>query len=314
MPNGTRAEALIVGAGGQDAQFLTRAIISRGQNVLNLSKNQLKLNSLIIEEFEKIEYKSLEENIKNYSVDFVYFTAANSYSAGQRNTNFDSNYDEKNKIVEQLLVECLAAIQSSGRKIKLIYFSSALRFGELKSIINEKSVSNPLEPYGEHKIVCEEIIHEHVRHNSNIEFLIPYFFNHTSHLSKPSFLFKKISSAVLNHDKAWLLDQLSVTKKNPSYIDIGSAKEYMEVLISLAKSEHQGSFIFSTGITFPISYFFQAGLNLVTGKNLEELYLEGKVPFTADNSKLMSTLNLSSHSFSYGLTLLEEVLCNESSK
>lgn len=314
MTNGTRAEALIVGAGGQDAQFLTRAIISRGQKVLNLSKNQLKLNNLIIEEFEKIENKSLEENLKNYSVDFVYFTAANSYSAGQRNTKFDSNYDEKNKMVENLLVECLKAIQNTGRKIKVVYFSSALRFGELLTTIDENSQPNPIEPYGEHKIICEKIVHEYVENNSNIEFLIPYLFNHTSNLSKDNFLLKKISTAVENQDSTWLLQEFLATKDSSNFIDIGSAKEYMDVLIELAKSRNQGSYIFSTGVTLPVSYFFQAGLNLLAGKNSQELFIEKENPFMADNSKLRTTLNLPENTFTYGSKLLEKMLIERSNR
>jgi GDP-D-mannose dehydratase len=314
VTDGTRAEALIVGGGGQDAQFLTRAINARGEKVVNLSKNQLMLNDSVISELEKVDSVLLEKILENYSPDFVYFTAANSYPAGQRSIKFDSEYVRKNDIVEKLLTECLTAIQNTGRKIKLVYFSSALRFGEMFSTIDEKSIPNPVEPYGEHKLNCENIVHEYVGRNSNIEFLIPYFFNHTSNLSKETFLLKKISSAVQNHDKTWLLTEYFAAKNNSNYIDIGSAKEYMDTLLELTKSKNQGSYVFSTGITLPVSYFFQAGLKLLDEDNSFEPCMDKQVPFTADNSKLRATLKLPENAFMHGSKLLEEILIKELAK
>lgn len=308
MTDSTRAEALIVGSEGQDAQFLASTINRLGLNVLKLSKNQLSFNERRILEFQKVDQKVLEQKIRHNAVNQIYFTAANSFPAGKRNAHYDSNFDKKNSAIEKLLEVCLEAAQNSGRKIKFVYFTSALRFGDMRSIVDENSNTNPNEPYGDHKIKCENTVQAFTQNNSNIEYLIPILFNHTSHLSKPSFLLKKVTSAIRNRDSTWLLQQLSIEENNATYIDIGSAREYMETLIALAKSKQQGLFIFSTGITLPVSFFFQAGLKIIEDVSYQEIPHKTEAPYTADYSKLRSVLKLPIGHFSYGLAILENLL------
>ena len=96
MTDSTRAEALIVGSEGQDAQFLASAINRRGLNVLKLSKSGLSLNERKMLDIQKVDQKVLEQKIEHSAVNQIYFTAANSFPAGKRNTQYDSNFNEKN--------------------------------------------------------------------------------------------------------------------------------------------------------------------------------------------------------------------------
>lgn len=308
MTDSTRAEALIVGSEGQDAQFLASAINRRGLNVLKLSKSGLSLNDRKMLDIQKVDQKVLEQKIEHSAVNQIYFTAANSFPAGKRNTQYDSNFNEKNFAIEKLLEDCLESAQNSGRKIKFVYFSSALRFGDLQSTLDENSITSPVEPYGIHKIKCESIVQTFAESNSNLEYVIPILFNHTSHLSKPNFLLKKITSAIRNNDAPWLRQQLLIEEENPTYIDIGCAREYMETLVVLAQSKEQGLFVFSTGVTIPISFFFQAGLKIIEGINDYESPHTTKAPYTADYGKLRAALKLPSGHFSYGFDILESIL------
>ena len=165
---------LVIGSSGQVGEFLVKAIAKNNEEVIGTFHNRSLIDikgytdKTLPGKLFKLDitnYKDVERIILEVNPDVVYIPAAN--------TNVDYcelNEDETDKVNRNGIINIVDAINNLRLKNKskkeplLIFYSTDYVFDGKVGLYTEKSLTNPLNVYGNQKLFCEEFIQTHSKH------------------------------------------------------------------------------------------------------------------------------------------------------
>jgi dTDP-glucose 4,6-dehydratase/UDP-glucose 4-epimerase len=137
------------------------------------------IGSHCISHFSELGYKTIgcdvhqveEENYINIkSIDLNQLFADHQFdfcinAAGSAHVNYSFEFPEKDfELNVSLVIKLLGAIKNNSPKCKFVNFSSAAVYGNPSFLpVIENSQTNPLSPYGYHKLLSENLLLEYCR-------------------------------------------------------------------------------------------------------------------------------------------------------
>lgn len=245
---------LITGISGQDGAYLANNLVKNNQ-VFGITRNKsndnlwklldLKiLKKIKIFEIDILNSKNLDKFLLKYNFDEVYNLAG--YSSVQKSIKEDklTNY------VNIISLFNILNFYRKDKKIKIFHSLSSEIFGKVsQSPQNEKTVLNPVTPYGFSKKINFLTLKEY-RKFYNLKIYSAIFYNHNSKFSSKDFVLNKIANAFKKFKKneKYILKLGNINVKR----DWGCAKEYMEGIIKIMASKKPDDYIVATGSLFSI--------------------------------------------------------------
>jgi len=240
--------ALILGATGQDGQFLADFLLSKNYEVLGVSRsnNPFKENPLFLRRpaFKSVDISNatvLKNVLDDFNPDEIYNLAGE--SSVSRSFKQPSETVESNVVgVVNLLTTVLQ--NPNLRHTRVFQASSAEMFGSSSAQLNELSPFNPVSPYSVSKLAAHKIS-QSFRHNFGTWVSCGILFNHESELRPSSFVFQKIITTAVAISKG---ETNKLTLGNLDiFRDWGYAKDYVEAMWKILQAEIPDDYIVATG-------------------------------------------------------------------
>jgi GDPmannose 4,6-dehydratase len=232
--------SLILGVNGQDGQIMTENLLSLGDQVYGLGRQEFfaqekfkdKINYYQVDLIDQDRLKSLLVKInptRIFHFAAVHGSAQNNIYEQVYSVMLDVNVKTVHTILEYL---------RGNLSCQLIYASSGKVFGNpLPDVVSEVTPQNGSCLYSISKITAGNLI-DYYRLKHDVKAAIYYFFNHESPLRGGDFFIRKISIAL----RASIQDKSHKTNFQSLnfYCDWGDAYEYMNltrIASELAPSE-----------------------------------------------------------------------------
>jgi len=240
--------ALILGATGQDGQFLADFLLRKNYEVLGVSRsnNPFKENPLSLRRpaFKSVDISKatvLKNVLDDFNPDEIYNLAGES--------SVSRSFKEPSETVESNVVgvvNLLTTVMQNPnlRHTRVFQASSAEMFGSSISQLNELSPFNPVSPYSVSKLAAHKIS-QSFRQNFGTWVSCGILFNHESELRPSSFVFQKIITTAVAISKG---ETNKLTLGNLDiFRDWGYAKDYVEAMWKILQAEIPDDYIVATG-------------------------------------------------------------------
>ncbi len=297
--------AIIIGITGQDSAYLSKLLLSKGYNVVGITRNLLEPNYKnllylgIQSEIEMIEITQsepdrIERILKKYKPDEIYNLGAQS-SVGQ------SFVDPVNTISYNILsvLYWLEGIKKLQLATRFYQASSSEMFGNVRNTdlpLTESLIFHPASPYGVSKAAAHWLTVNY-REANNIFSACGILFNHESTLRGSNYVVKKIINAAVKI-KLGINDQPIFVGNTSVKRDWGYAPKYVEAMWKILQYHKAEDFLICSGNVMSLTDLISlvmTNLNLDEEKyikvdpqlfrpvDLEEIY--------GDNTKAKSLLN-----------------------
>jgi GDPmannose 4,6-dehydratase len=240
--------ALILGATGQDGQFLADFLLGKNYEVLGISRskspfqtNPLNLKRPSFKTIDIANTQGLSELISNFRPDEIYNLAGES--------SVSKSFKDPEKTIESNVVGLvnLLSVLVNNPKLKstrVFQASSAEMFGSSNEPLNENSPFKPVSPYSISKLAAHKICHSY-RENFGLWISCGILFNHESELRPDSFVFQKIitSAVAISRKEAnsMTLGNLDISR------DWGYSKEYVEAMWLILQADNPKDYVVATG-------------------------------------------------------------------
>jgi len=240
--------ALILGATGQDGQFLADLLLSKNYEVLGVSRsnNPFKENPLFLRRpaFKSVDISNatvLKNVLDDFNPDEIYNLAGE--SSVSRSFKQPSETVESNVVG---VVNLLTTVMQNPnlRHTRVFQASSAEMFGSSSAQLNELSPFNPVSPYSLSKLAAHKIS-QSFRQNFGTWVACGILFNHESELRPSSFVFQKIITAAVAISKG---ETSILTLGNLDiFRDWGYSRDYVEAMWKMLQAETPDDYIVATG-------------------------------------------------------------------
>jgi len=240
--------ALILGATGQDGQFLADLLLSKNYEVLGVSRsnNPFKENPLFLRRpaFKPVDISNatvLKNVLDDFNPDEIYNLAGE--SSVSRSFKQPSETVESNVVG---VVNLLTTVMQNPnlRHTRVFQASSAEMFGSSSAQLNELSPFNPVSPYSLSKLAAHKIS-QSFRQNFGTWVACGILFNHESELRPSSFVFQKIITAAVAISKG---ETSILTLGNLDiFRDWGYSRDYVEAMWKMLQAETPDDYIVATG-------------------------------------------------------------------
>jgi GDPmannose 4,6-dehydratase len=260
--------ALITGASGQDAYYLSKLLLNRGYKVVatqrrcarppaNTVKELLQYKNYSILEADITDLGSVIRAIRNCSPDEFYHLAAQSEvgtSWGQAIAT--------SEITGLGTLVCLEAIREYKPDTKFYFAGSSEQYGDAHDgkPTNESSLFAPRSPYA-----CAKLFGYHMsrtyRYSHDMFVSCGILFNHESPHRKPYFVTRKITQGVANIIAG---NQKTIELGNiDSGRDWGHAADYMEAAWLMLQHKTSDDYVVATGQFHTIRDLLDVAFNAV---------------------------------------------------
>jgi UDP-glucose 4-epimerase len=163
-------KCLITGVAGFIGSSLADELLAQGHEVLGLDcfidyyPRELKLTNIesarASAKFTFLESNLLQVKLESLleGVDWVFHQAAQAGVRSSWGAEF-SIYTENNILATQSLLEACKSAKANGQLKKLIYASSSSVYGDAETLpTSEKTVPQPISPYGVSKLAAEHLV------------------------------------------------------------------------------------------------------------------------------------------------------------
>ncbi len=268
-------KALITGITGQDGSFLAENLLEKGYEVYGLvrrsSNNPLKRiehikNDLNLMYGNLRDYNSIDRAIKESKPNEIYNLAAQSdvgISFICLEETLEINYLGLGRIVNSIIENKL--------ETKLYQASTSEMFGNVKEEPQtEKTVMEPVSPYGKAKLKAHEDFIVGYREKHNMFNVSGILFNHESERRGEHFVTRKITKSLIDIKKGnkekLFLGNLDASR------DWGYAKDYVEGMWKMLQQTIPRDYILSSGKTTTVREFARLAGNYLG----MDLYFEGE--------------------------------------
>jgi GDPmannose 4,6-dehydratase len=254
-----KPKAIIVGDQGQDGQYLSRLLLSRGYQVLGIGRSSARrldsgaqLAGVMLGDKGQVR-----DVVAGFAPDEVYYLAASQMSsegAGEVDT-YGMQHDSL--VVNQLgILNFLEAIRGCGQKTRFFFASSCLIFGARPEITpqDEKTPVKPDETYGWAKCIAGQMCADY-RRRHGVKASVGILYNHDSPIRKPGYFSRKVINGVWQAMKD---PGAKITVGNISAVnDWGFAGDFAEAFTRIIKVETPDDFIVATGQGHTIEAFLK---------------------------------------------------------
>jgi GDPmannose 4,6-dehydratase len=240
--------ALILGATGQDGQFLADFLLRKNYEVLGVSRsnnpfkeNQLSLRRPAFKSVDISKATVLKNVLDDFNPDEIYNLAGE--SSVSRSFKQPSETVESNVVG---VVNLLTTVMQNPnlRHTRVFQASSAEMFGSSSAQLNELSPFNPVSPYSVSKLAAHKIS-QSFRQDFGTRVSCGILFNHESELRPSSFVFQKIITTAVAISKG---ETNKLTLGNLDiFRDWGYAKDYVEAMWKILQAEIPDDYIVATG-------------------------------------------------------------------
>lgn len=270
--------AIITGISGQDGAYLSKELLNNGIRVIGVIRNsKSSLNGLkylgiqnAIEIIEiDIENSFLVNNlIRNNKPDFFFNLAAQSSVA-------DSFKNPHSTILFNInsTLNILEAIRKFSHKTRFYQATSSEMFGSVDKLpICEKTLLNPISPYGISKSACHYLVRNY-RESYNIHASSGILFNHESVLRRDNFFIMKIIKAALDihHGKQDFLEVGNIDVKR----DLGYAPEYIKAMYKMVLMQNPDDYMICSGKSISLRFIIEHLFNHL-GIDLDRIHINKK--------------------------------------
>ncbi len=273
-----KKKALITGITGQDGSYLAELLLKKNYIVLGVNRrsssfNTARIDHLLNENAFKKNNKiylvygdmtdgiSLKNIISNFMPDEIYNLAAQSHVG----VSFETpEYTANTIALGTLRILEVIRILSPRKKIKFYNASTSEIFGNSsKRTQNERTPFHPQSPYGAAKLYAHWITTNY-RNSYNLFACNGVLFNHESPRRGPTFVTKKIISALvkIKHGFQKKLYLGNIYSKR----DWGHAKDYVEMQWKMLQQKKAEDFVIATGKQLSIKEFINKVCNKINIK------------------------------------------------
>lgn len=278
--------ALIFGVTGQDGSLLARFLIKKGYIVHGIKRRSSSFNTARIDDIYDnfsakklffLHYGDLTDSlnifnhIKNIKPDEVYNLGAQSHVKVSFETpEYTQNADAAGvlRILEAIRINKLE------KKTRFYQASTSEMFGETRAPQDEKSLFQPVSPYGTAKLFGYWITRNY-RNAYNIFASNGILFNHEGIYRGETFVTKKITMAVARiasgHPTVLKLGNLEARR------DWGDARDYVEGMWKILQHNKPDDFVLATGKSYSVRDFVEESFKCANirinwkGKGVKEI-------------------------------------------
>ena len=278
--------ALIFGITGQDGSLLARFLIKKGYIVHGIKRRSSSFNTVRIDDIYDnfsakklffLHYGDLTDSlnifnhIKNIKPDEVYNLGAQSHVKVSFETpEYTQNADAAGvlRILEAIRINKLE------KKTRFYQASTSEMFGETRAPQDEKSLFQPVSPYGTAKLFGYWIT-KNYRNAYNIFASNGILFNHEGIYRGETFVTKKITMAVARiasgHPTVLKLGNLEARR------DWGDARDYVEGMWKILQHNKPDDFVLATGKSYSVRDFVEESFKCANirinwkGKGVKEI-------------------------------------------
>jgi len=260
--------ALITGILGQDGSYLAELLLGKGYKVhgivrkesYSIKKKFWRIKNihkkLILHKNNLTSLKSFYSILEKINPNEIYHLAAQSYDGHSFDNEF---YTFKNNIDTTHFI--LAAVKKFNNKIKIFFAASSEMYGNIKSFPqNEKTIFNPVSPYGISKLTAYLLV-KNYRLNFNSFGCTGILFNHESPRRDTYFVTRKISHGVARIKKG-LQKKISLGNIKSSR-DWGHAKDFVNAMWLMLQHNKPGDYVIGTGKKHSVLDFANVAFNYV---------------------------------------------------
>jgi GDPmannose 4,6-dehydratase len=281
-----KKKAIISGAKGQDAFYLSKILLDKGYKVIGLAR---KTTSMLWGNSKEVDkrMKQVECDITNYGQvysiiakekpDEFYHLASQSFVG----TSFRDPFETINTNIMGTL-NVLESIRHASPKTKLYFAGSSEQFGKVLEVPQKETTPfNPRSPYAVTKIAGYWLC-KNYRESYGLFICSGLLFNHESDHRGIEFVTKKITNAAvkIKLGKQNCLEVGNINAKR----DWGYSKDYCLAMWKMLQQKKPEDYVIATGENHTVREFIElafkyAGMNIVwKGKGIKEVGLvDGKV-------------------------------------
>ncbi len=274
--------ALVTGAKGQDAFYLTKYLLEKDYCVVLTTRNYDKLfiSNLIYEigeiahENKNLFFRELslinKEKISELLNEFIFHEI---YNLGGQSNVVESFHMEEVSENEPIngFNNLIYNIQKSDHEIKLFQATSSEMFEDVgREKINEYTKLNPLSPYAIGKAKVHEAL-INFRDQENLFLVSGIMFNHESPRRTSKYLFGFLAQEVLkiSNDKS---KKLKISNLN-TVRDWGFSGDYVDAIWKTLNHNRPDDYIISTGKSYSVKEIIEHSFRIFD-LNYEEFVIE----------------------------------------
>ena len=274
--------ALVTGAKGQDAFYLTKYLLEKDYCVVLTTRNYDKLfiSNLIYEigeiahENKNLFFRELslinKEKISELLNEFIFHEI---YNLGGQSNVVESFHMEEVSENEPIngFNNLIYNIQKSDHEIKLFQATSSEMFEDVgREKINEYTKLNPLSPYAIGKAKVHEAL-INFRDQENLFLVSGIMFNHESPRRTSKYLFGFLAQEVLkiSNDKS---KKLKISNLN-TVRDWGFSGDYVDAMWKTLNHNRPDDYIISTGKSYSVKEIIEHSFRIFD-LNYEEFVIE----------------------------------------
>ena len=255
--------SLVIGASGQDGNFLIELLAQRGDKVVGVNRD--KVWSAPAENWDAVDILNQQDVLalvrKTQPAECYYLPAFHHSAEDASLSSGDPVLFERSHAVHvRGLIHFLHAIAQSSRHTRLFYAASSHVFGS--PCVQPQDESTPLNPENVYGITKTMGIHccRHFRRELGVFAAAGILYNHESHLRPVKFLSQKIVRGVLafQKDKA---KKLALGDLN-AVVDWGYAGDYAEAMTRILGHATPEDFVVATGEPHTVGEFLQIACNI----------------------------------------------------
>ena len=252
---------LIIGVLGQDGKFLSNYLKTSKYMIYGVTSKYSDLDitmddSIKIYEINLLEFKKMEELILKIQPDEIYNLAAQSSVALSWNEPVETF-----NINTLAVLNILEIIRKNNLKTKFLNAASSEIFGISEDVPQtEKTIYNPITPYGVSKLSAYLLIQQYRKvygmHCSNV-----ILYSHESEIRPESFVTRKISKSVAEI-KLGLREVLELGNLDAKR-DWGYAGDYVEGMYLIMQQEIADDYILATNHPRTVKEFVEEAFKVV---------------------------------------------------
>lgn len=274
--------ALVTGAKGQDAFYLTKYLLEKDYCVVLTTRNYDKLfiSNLIYEigeiahENKNLFFRELslinKEKISELLNEFIFHEI---YNLGGQSNVVESFHMEEVSENEPIngFNNLIYNIQKSDHEIKLFQATSSEMFEDVgREKINEYTKLNPLSPYAIGKAKVHEAL-INFRDQENLFLVSGIMFNHESPRRTSKYLFGFLAQEVLkiSNDKS---KKLKISNLN-TVRDWGFSADYVDAMWKTLNHNRPDDYIISTGKSYSVKEIIEHSFKIFD-LNYEDFVIE----------------------------------------
>ncbi|HLG40849.1 MAG TPA: GDP-mannose 4,6-dehydratase [Chitinophagaceae bacterium] len=255
-------KAIIVGAHGQDGQYLSEKLRHKGYMVIGLDRNVIEGD--IFSDQKPVDItksESVQNLLEQQKPNEIYYLAAFHQSSEDKNYDDGVLFQESFSINVQALFNFLEGIKLSSPATRLFYAASSHIFGNPdRSIQDETTPFRPNCIYGLTKTAGLQVC-RYYRERYSIFTSVGILYNHESPLRSPQFISQKIVRTMIEIKKK---KAKNLTVGNlKAKIDWGYAADYVEAMYRILQLPDADDFIISSGSVHTIEDFIKGVAHLL---------------------------------------------------